>query len=438
MKLLIILAILSAFFAGLKNPFTETNTEPEKIINQGEPESMNPPFVIINSLPPESQRYVGSPSITIMPNGDYIASHDIFGPNAAQKEAETLIFRSTDGGNYWRKMTHMTGQAWSTLFHVDNDVYIIGTVGFDGGMVVIRKSEDNGRTWTEPQLGEQGIIAVGENKGFHTAPVPVIFHNGRVWRSMEDMNAPGHWPENFRTMVMSAPIESDLLNPVNWTISNTLSFNPSWGDFRTTAKPGWLEGNIVVTPQGKLVNILRLHTIPTYDLAAMASVSDDGTTISFNPSDPNNTVIDFPGGLSKFTIRYDPVSKKYWSIVNKISNPNTKDGSWEHSVYHQRNVLALTSSKDLFNWEVDYYVVRYNQGAALDKNNTVGFQYADWQIDGDDIVAVVRTAYDGAHTYHDANMLAFFRIPDFRDVTISDSPPDLHITTGTMKENEGD
>jgi hypothetical protein len=43
-----------------------------------------------------------------------------------------------------------------------------------------------------------------------------------------------------------------------------------------------------------------------------------------------------------------------------------------------------------------------------------GFQYADWQFDGDDLIYLVRTSYDGGHNYHDANRITFHRIEDFR------------------------
>jgi predicted neuraminidase len=43
-----------------------------------------------------------------------------------------------------------------------------------------------------------------------------------------------------------------------------------------------------------------------------------------------------------------------------------------------------------------------------------GFQYVDWLFEGDDIIAVCRTAWDGAHNAHDANHLTFHRIADFR------------------------
>jgi hypothetical protein len=49
----------------------------------------------------------------------------------------------------------------------------------------------------------------------------------------------------------------------------------------------------------------------------------------------------------------------------------------------------------------------------------------DWQIDGEDIIAVSRTAFDdgqgGAHSGHDANFLTFHRFKSFRNLTMKDS-----------------
>jgi len=50
---------------------------------------------------------------------------------------------------------------------------------------------------------------------------------------------------------------------------------------------------------------------------------------------------------------------------------------------------------------------------------TVGFQYVDWLFEDEDIIAVVRTAFDEAdgtpaHNMHDANWLTFHRIEQFR------------------------
>lgn len=89
--------------------------------------------------------------------------------------------------------------------------------------------------------------------------------------------------------------------------------------------------------------------------------------------------------------------------------------------------MALTSSGDLRNWDINSiilhvpYVVDSNTGRA--KN---GFQYADWQFDGADLIAVFRTAADdglgGALHYHDANFITFHRIKNFRQRTMENPP----------------
>jgi hypothetical protein len=77
-----------------------------------------------------------------------------------------------------------------------------------------------------------------------------------------------------------------------------------------------------------------------------------------------------------------------------------------------RNTLALLSSTNLRDW--------HNRGIVLHHPDTVhhAFQYVDWLIDGDDLIAACRTAFDdeqgGAHSAHDANFLTFHRIANFR------------------------
>ena len=114
--------------------------------------------------------------------------------------------------------------------------------------------------------------------------------------------------------------------------------------------------------------------------------------------------VDFPGGSSKFTIRFDEKSGRYWSLVNKQRNP------WAY-----RNVVALTSSRDLKNWIVHCYVLRH----ADHKNHA--WQYIDWQFEGDNIIFVSRTAWGDSSSAHDANYFTFHRLRDFRALTESDS-----------------
>ncbi len=354
-----------------------------------------PPGIVIDHSSSPVDVHVGCPSIAILPNGSYVASHSWFGP--ATPNNETVVFRSADKGQHWQKLCDITGQWWSNLFVLDKVLYIMGVNGRYGN-VVIRRSNDGGLTWTTPEDSQSGLLLVGNR--FHCAPVPVIIHNGRIWRAYED-NV-GEWGTGFRAFMMSASIDSDLLKADSWTVSNRIP----WEDWEPYS--GFLEGNAVVTPTGEIVDILRVHEPKLGGKAAMIQVSTDGKMLTF---DPEKGFIDFPGGCKKFTIRFDPSSKHYWSLTNYAQD---KDRPRALNTERQRNTLALTSSADLQHWIVNSILLYHP-----DVERT-GFQYADWQFEGDDIIAVCRTAFSDAPNCHDANYLTFHRITNFRDRTMKD------------------
>ena len=90
-----------------------------------------PPGVVINHIPKSTGKYIGSPSICILPNGDYVASHDEFGPKSTEyRSAFTNIFSSEDKGNTWKKIGRIDGQFWSNLFFHNGALYIMGTNKF--------------------------------------------------------------------------------------------------------------------------------------------------------------------------------------------------------------------------------------------------------------------------------------------------------------------
>ena len=268
------------------------------------------------------------------------------------------------------------------------------------GNLIIRKSTDGGFTWTEPSDNRTGLLREGE---YHTAPMPMVIHNGRIWRAVE--NAKSYttaWGIRYGATVFSAPVESDLLNASSWTNTNSLAYDSAYldGKFR-----GWLEGNAVVTPAGKIVNILRVATAePGKDLAAVVDISDDGLKASFNPE---TGFIDFVGGARKFSIRYDEKSRHYWTICNMISK-----GFEDMNAGSVRNALVIKSSSDLKQWNVHRILLKHPD---VKKH---GFQYVDWQFDGKNIIYLSRTAFDdesgGANNYHDANYLTFHRIKNYR------------------------
>jgi hypothetical protein len=351
--------------------------------------------VAIDHLLASSKTYVGSPSIAILSDNEYIASHDIFGP--ASDMNRTQIFASTDRGQTWQLRSEIVGQFWSSLFTHRGSLYIMGP-GREFGPVVIRRSNDGGFTWTSPTDSRNGLLLNGR---YHTAPTPVVQMGGRLWRAMEDIGGPGDWPTRFRCFVLSIPEDADLLRADLWTQTTMLSGNAGWlnGAFH-----GWLEGNAVAAKDGRIFDLLRVDAKPVGDKAALVSIDSNGKTLSF---EPGRDFVQMPGGSVKFTVRRDPVDGDYWALTNVLDTPAPNPGI-------VRNTLALVHSSDLIHWDVRATIWHHPDVKQH------GWQYVDWQFDGNDMVAVARVADDdsagGAHDFHDANYLTFFRIAGFRNL----------------------
>lgn len=364
--------------------------------------AQKPPGIVVNHIPKETGIYIGSPGLCILPDGSYIASHDEFGPKSTEfRSAQTRVFKSTDKGESWEQIAKIDGQFWSNLFVHKGELYIMG-VNKHHGNLIVRQSKDGGYTWTIPYSQTTGLILEGE---YHTAPMPIIESNGRLWRAVEYATAPStNWGKRYSAMMVSAPVDADLLNAENWTRSNHLPYDSTYLDGKFQA---WLEGNAVVDKKGELLDILRV-AVPagTEEYAAFVQIAKDGKTASF---DPETGFVPFPGGSKKFSIRYDEQSGRYWMLTNLIL-PEYKDLN-PASV---RNTQALCSSPDLVNWTTHQIVLQHED---VKKH---GFQYVEWLFDGNDILFLSRTAYDdgkgGANNNHDANYLTFHRIKNFRSL----------------------
>lgn len=353
-----------------------------------------------------SKKYIGSPSLVVLPNGDYVATHDFFGPNSTEwTQAVTRVFTSKDKGKNWQQISTITGAFWSSLFVQNGELYLLGPDRHHG-TVLIRKSTDHGKTWSQPTNRENGVILRGQ---FHCAPMPVVEYKGRLWRPMETAHGPIlRWGKRYGAMVLSAPVGSDLLNSKSWKTSSVLLYDSTYlnGNFG-----GWLEGNFVVDKENKMWNILRVDDRSTLEeKAAMIQISEDGQSLSF---DSRTGFINFPGGSKKFVIKYDSVSGYYWTLANVIPEKYRKQYP-DRNPTSFRNVLMLRRSTDLTTWEDVETILKHDDVLHH------GFQYVDWLFEGADMIVLSRTAYfDGknnANNNHDANYLTFHRIKDFRDI----------------------
>lgn len=359
------------------------------------------PGSVVTYSPAKSGLFIGSPGLAVLPNGWLAAKCDLFGPASTEEQSGlTRVFVSWDAGSNWHHSADIADMYWASLFTHGDALYLLGTA-CEYGSIVIARSEDFGSSWTAPRVLRAG--------SYHCAPVPIVEHRGRLWRAFEHRRPASGWAGNFRALLISAPLDDDLLAPESWTASESLSRNPEWnnGDFH-----GWLEGNVVVTGSGEVLNVLRVHVEGPDDKAAIVRFDESGVTPQF---DPATDLIDFPGGATKFTIRFDPETQLYWSLVNAIP-PRYR----QPNPTKVRNTLALACSSDLRDWTIASVALFHPDQTKH------GIQYVDWLFDDDDIVFLSRTAWldqeGGARNQHDANFLTYHRLPQFRTRTLSDAP----------------
>lgn len=363
---------------------------------------------------PRTRAYLGSPSILRLPDGALLAMHDFFGRAVKNRSGECglmAVYRSEDDGRSWRQITFLDGAFWGNLFMDGGAVYHVGNAQ-EYGDLVIRRSTDGGFTWTEPKDEHTGLLrraGTGRKSPNYESCGNVAILRGRVVMPFVEMQ--GDWdgwlPERYGMFIMSAPSGCDLLDAGNYRETDQVRF-----DRTKLADPalahehsGWLEGTPVETPEGKLACFARIHlAVPDY--AARFDISEDFSELSFDYADG---LIPFVGGHSKFEIRRDEKTGVYFTLTNPYTGPI------EHKILFARNELALAVSKDLRHWRKAATILgaapRMN---AAEARRMVGFQYVDWRFDGDDIIFLCRTAYDGAANFHDSNRITYHVIKDFR------------------------
>lgn len=360
---------------------------------------------VVNYLHPDdavysfSGRYLCSPSLVRHPNGYLLASMDVFESENSQNL--TLIFRSDDNGETWHYVSELMPCFWGKMFIHKGELYMLAC-STEYGDLLISKSVDGGKTFAAPVSLLRGSNGKNKNTGIHKNPQNILFYNDRIYETLEW----GSWSNEeyyHAAMVMSCNINDDLLVPGNWSFSEPLKYNPDWDGTVNGKAKATLEGTLCTAPNGELYNIMRYAIIsgtPSYGLVLAYKVNTE------NPDAPleYSHSIKFPGNNSKFMIKYDSESKKYYSIITRIDCEKR---------IHRRNLLSFMSSDDMENWTLVCDLLDYRH----DDIEKVGFQYVDFEIEGNDIIYLCRTAINNAHSFHDTNYSTFHRIKNFRNLS---------------------
>lgn len=356
---------------------------------------------IVNYLHPEDEaysfsgHYLCSPSLVRHPEGYLLASMDVYGP--AYPQNLTLIYRSDDDGKTWHYVSELFPCFWAKMFIHNGDLYILAA-STELGDLLIGKSEDGGKTFGTPTVLLRGS---GRNRqaGVHKNPQNIMRYKGRIYETLKW----GAGDQGYHAaMVMSCDENEDLLVAENWHLSEPVKYNRYWKGVPKGISGGNIEGTLTVFPDGKLYNVMR------YDMSKLTP--DRGLVVAYkvNDEDPDaplefSHTVKMPCNSAKFMIKKDDVSGKYYSIVSRITDERE---------YWCRNLLSLMSSENMEDWKVECDLYDFR-----DKDpKYTGLQYADFEIEGDDIIYLCRTALNRPNNFHDSNYSTFHRIKDFRNI----------------------
>jgi len=354
---------------------------------------------IVNYLHPDDEaysfsgRYLCSPSLVRHPDGYLLAAMDLFEGQSPQNL--TLIFRSDDDGETWHYVSELMPSFWPKLFIHKGELYVL-SCSTEYGDLLIGKSTDGGKTFGAPVVLLRGANGKGGHTGVHKNPQNIFIHNGRLYNTLEW----GSWANKeycHAAMVMSCDENADLLNPENWHFTPPVKFDhfaPEVADLPLCTMT--IEGTLALSPEGKLLNIMRFGKYGKV-LAYEVDVQDPDAPLRYSH------LIDFPANYSKFMIKFDAASGYYYSVATRVYSPDLPGA---------RNLLSLMKSRDLKCWEVVCDLMDHRHEDPKD----VGFQYVDFEFEGNDILYLCRTALNQAHNFHDSNYSVFHRIKDFRNL----------------------
>ncbi len=354
---------------------------------------------VVNYLHPDDEayafsgRYLCSPSLVRHPDGFLLASMDLFAGNHPQNL--TLIFRSDDDGATWHYVSELMPCFWGKMFIHKGELYML-SCSTEYGDLLIGKSTDGGKTFSAPVTLLRGSNAKNGNTGVHKNPQNIMYYGGRIYETLEW----GTWANRVfghAAMVMSCDENDDLLIPENWSFTEPRPFAHFTEELNALPLHAMtIEGTLVTDREGKLLNVMRFGKYGTA-LVYRVDAENHEAPLSFE------RCMEFPANYSKFMIKYDAISDAYYSVATRVYDP---------AHVSDRNLLSLLRSEDLVHWTVVCDLMDFRS----EDREKVGFQYVDFEFEGEDIIYLCRTAINNAKSFHDANYSTFHKIKNFRNL----------------------
>ena len=316
----------------------------------------------------------------------YIANEFSKVLNWKELETVTVIKKSVDDGHSWQEVASLPHIRWASLFEHNGKMYLSGTNGERQTVSFYRFLED--MSYEEAHFD----FACG-----WTSPNTILEYRGRIYQALG-------------TSAISAPSDADLLKRESWTVSSSLKpiLTKEWF-LRASGEPDAkrftvMEGNMLTGPDGGIYNVMRIESQPAAGYAAIVGLTEDGT--QYVPVEACNCLLHFPTSVSKFVIRRDDRTGRYFSLTSIKTIPHFGD---------QRSILALVWSDDLFHWQIaEILLTDREMMNPVCSAYAHSFQYVDFVIDDNDLIMAVREAAGKTNIWHDGTHITFYRVRNFR------------------------
>ncbi len=392
----------------------------------------------------------GAPGMIRLRNGRLIATMQV---NSRSKDF--LRGLKDDGWGPWRGKVYTSddrGKTWTyradtplggmRLIEAGGVLYILG---INGGIAII-SSADSGDSWSEPERIVEGGQWYSQACGITYTSDSVYVVVDRVTEEVRPISRGVYAP-----VVFAARLQDDLARRASWILSDVFTYDeavrlhgkpnlfgvPFYGygfysdnpkDRRPMYRTGWFESNIIqihdpehiwYDPSGRTFHIFMRATTGTVNIGAMARAeeSEDRERISVTlqkaPSGEPMLYVPLPGGQNRFHITYDEKTGLYWLL-----SLQTTDSMKRVELLHpkrwnlpnnERNRLALYFSKNCMDWCFACLAVHV-------PDETQSRHYGPAVIDGDDMHILCRSAGPESPNAHDANMITFHTVTDFRSL----------------------
>lgn len=334
-------------------------------------------------------------------------------------QSVTHIMLSNDGGGAWTEVSSLPCYSAAPWMH-EGTLYLFANKGgtkVRNDDLLLLRSTDDGRTWSEPVTLFQGHFwnchtgMVQRDKKFYWATDDLALGNKRGPR------------------IIAGDLSGDPMNPAAWRLSNPVPF-PGVPEAMTNRKfdslsSQYLEPN-VIDVQGTLrvLATVKPRRQSTAGLCAVFDFEDKGKDtpieLKFTQFHP------MPGGQLKFCVIWDEESKMFWATANLVVDSQGIN-DWYRKAEEKgtvryasglggndRRFLMLMYGIDGLNW--------FQAGCiAQAPKVSQSFMYARPVIDGDDLAIIARSSID-APDQHDADYATFHRVKDFRSLALKLTP----------------